>query len=362
MNKLFFSLFFLTTVLYAQEKSDKIDYKYKGAPYYPEQFLSKTDSLNWPIVFDISVDFKDIKGLNVNAGVFIGKLLVSSYSTYGKEYITQSQDTISLRHDEFFDIYIKENNFKKTLLNSNNYLKSDDYEYLFYDDFISKQVKFIEGPFDHNWNLKNFPFDIQELKFKFVTTMDTSTVKLRASKKFESTFNKIMENLEEGYHIESISHNYKYNTDESDLILVSPGNTRGIVTETLEVILKVNRQGSWLFLKLFTGSILSFLISCLVFLIPVKKEFEAKVTLAVGAIFGAIGNRYFVASALPGVQVFTKADAISNLVIFMVVFNMLIMILQYSDKNYFKYFQSPKNALYYSIYAFIILLITILIW
>ena len=115
MNKFFF-YFFFTTILYAQEKSDKIDYRYKGAPYYPEQFLSETDSLNWPIVFDISVDFKDIKGLNVNADVFIGKLLVSSYSNYGKEYITQSQDTISLLHDEFFDIYIKENNFKKTIL------------------------------------------------------------------------------------------------------------------------------------------------------------------------------------------------------------------------------------------------------
>ena len=170
-----------------------------------------------------------------------------------------------------------------------------------------------------------------------------------------------MDNLKDGFNVHSIDYNYTYNQDESDLILVSPNEVRGIVTETLEIILNLDRQGSWLFLKLFIGGILSYFLSCLIFLIP-SKQFESKITLLVGAIFGAIGNRYFVDSVLPGVQVFTKADAVSNLIIILVVFNILIMILQHSSKNYFRFFQSPKNAFFYSLYSFTILLMAILIW
>ena len=39
-------------------------------------------------------------------------------------------------------------------------------------------------------------------------------------------------------------------------------------------------------------SFLSFLISWIVFLIPVG-EFDSRISLTVGGIFGAIGNRYF---------------------------------------------------------------------
>jgi len=45
-----------------------------------------------------------------------------------------------------------------------------------------------------------------------------------------------------------------------------------------------------------------------------------------------------------------------------VIVNILIMILQYSEKTYLPYLQSTKNALFYSIYVFTILLIAILIW
>ena len=171
-----------------------------------------------------------------------------------------------------------------------------------------------------------------------------------------------MENLREGFNIESIDYNYSYNTDESDLIMTSPGVTRGLVTETLEVILNLDRQGSWVFLKLFLGGILSFLISCMIFLIPKYKELESKVTLGVGAIFGGIGNRYFVDSSLEGVQIFTKADAVSNLIIFMIIFNILIMILQNSKYNFFPFFQSKWNSLIYSVYSFFVLLLAILVW
>lgn len=352
-----FIFFLITTFVYSQET----DYRYEGEPYYPEQFLSQKDSLKWPIIFDVSIDIKDIKGLDEKKDDFFSKLVVSSFSKYEKEFISTIGDTINLSPSEFFGLYTKENNLTTNGNVEPNYYRKDDYEYLFYGDFSLKSVSLVEGPFDHNWNLGEFPFDTQRLKFKFITKVDTSIIRLKPSHKFKSTFSKSMENLKDGFSIESVDYNYSYNIDESDLIMTSPGVTRGLVTETLEIILNLDRQGSWVFLKLFLGGILSFIISCLMFLIPFK-EFESKVTLGVGAIFGAIGNRYFVDSTMPNVQVFTKADAVSNLILIMIIFNLLVMILQNSDKQFLPYLQKTNYALFYSIYYFLVLITAILIW
>jgi hypothetical protein len=135
-----------------------------------------------------------------------------------------------------------------------------------------------------------------------------------------------------------------------------------MVTETLEIILHLNRDGSWLFIKLFLGGLLSYFISCMMFLLPINEKSEEKFTLAMAAIFGAIGNRYFVDSLLPNVQVFTKADAINNILIIMIIVNILIMILQGSDKTFFSKIQTTRNALFYSISIFIGLILLVLVF
>ena len=76
MNK--FLVLFLVVIsnIYAQNSSLIDDYKYKGAPYYPEQMLTENDSLKWPINFEISIDVKDIKGLDLNSDQFFCKMLI----------------------------------------------------------------------------------------------------------------------------------------------------------------------------------------------------------------------------------------------------------------------------------------------
>ena len=136
-----------------------------------------------------------------------------------------------------------------------------------------------------------------------------------------------MRNLKKGYTIKSIKFSNEYKVVKTDVIKISPDLSRPMVTQSLIVELEVDRSGSWLFLKIFTGGILAYFISCMVFLLPLN-QLESRVNLAVGAIFGAIGNRYFVDSSLSGVQVLTKSDVISNLIIFMVALNVLAVILQ----------------------------------
>tara|TARA_B100000787_G_C16033700_1_gene223899 strand:- start:295 stop:642 length:348 start_codon:yes stop_codon:yes gene_type:complete len=115
----------------------------------------------------------------------------------------------------------------------------------------------------------------------------------------------------------------------------------------------------------------------MVFLIPLK-ELESRINLGVGGIFGAIGSSAFVYDILPVVNVFTKADAVNNLIIVMVVFNILVLLLQqmtfqrvniegkymYESKEvkYFKRLQSSNYSFFFSIAIFSTVLIGIIIW
>ena len=352
MTKFFLHIFFFSSFLGAQENQE---FNRQGEPYYPELNLSENDSLNWPIEFDITIDVRDIKGLEIGNESFFSKLVVSSYSKYDSIFITEEGYSQSLKHREFFKLETKESalNTKKNkpIIYQNN---TEKFSQLFYDNFYSKEVLLYEAPFDVNWNLRNYPFDSQQLRFKFTTYVDSSIIKLKPSENFKSTFTKKMDNLADGITIDSISYSYEYNTDKHDIITMSPDYYKPLVTETLVMTLNISRSGSWLFLKLFFGGILSFIISCLMFLLPITEELESKFAIALGAIFGAVGNKYFIASELSGVQVFTKADFVSNFIILMVVINMLIMILQTSDRSFFDYLQKPKNALKFSSIIFLL--------
>ena len=186
-----------------------------------------------------------------------------------------------------------------------------------------------------------------------------------------------MRNLTAGYQIRDVTYRSEYKSVPSDVIRITPTLARPQVTQSLIVELNVERNGLVLFFKIFTGGILSYFISCMVFLIPLK-ELESRINLAVGGIFGAIGSSAFVYEVLPVVNVFNKADAINNLIIGMVVFNILILLLQqgtfkrvnvdgkymYQNREvkYFKRLQDSEFAFFYSIFAFFVILLAILLW
>ena len=64
----------------------------------------------------------------------------------------------------------------------------------------------------------------------------------------------------------------------------------------------------------------AFIISWLTFFIP-RKEFDSRIALNIGAIFGAIGNRYFVDASLASIQVMTKSDVINYICIILLILN-----------------------------------------
>ena len=359
MTKYFILFYLFTSSFFAQENYERI-----GGEYYPEQYLSKKDSLKWPLLFDVSMDVKDIKGLDVNQNEFYSKLMISSYSEYDIIYITNNKtDTIILDHNNWFTLETKETNLKKNKNKPITYFKKK-YNYLFYDDFYSKSVTLVESPFDVNWDLRDYPFDVQQLKFKFTSKVDSSIIRLRPSKDFLSTFEPNMDNLAEGFSInENIEQNYSYNQDASDIIRTSPGpnGLRPIVTETLELVLNLDRTGSWLYLKLFFGGFISFFISWILFFIP-QRQFESRTNLAVAAVFGALGNKYFVESTIPNIQVLTKADVINNVIILLIAYNILIMIAQQNKKMKWSILETDKGALIKTGLLFLVIMFIIRIY
>ena len=106
---------------------------------------------------------------------------------------------------------------------------------------------------------------------------------------------------------------------------------------------------------------MSFVISWIVFLIP-KKEFDSRISLTVGGIFGAIGNRYFVDSSIPSVQILTKADMINNMILLLLVLNIFIVIIQNNNKISLGFLEKNKFAMIFTGFAFIILNTLIVIW
>jgi len=354
-----------------------IDYKRFGPPYYPEVKLVEEDSLKWPMVFDVSMDFKDIKDLDVKNNFFIGKFVFDIYSKYDLEFNSINGDSLDLSHPEWVQLYLKESEIRYfgPLVYARRDVSEDSI--LFYDNKFTKSSMYVENEFDHSWNLGNYPFDTQKLLFEFQSTVDTSLVKIQPSSKYKSTFEPIMRNLTEGYLITDVTYRSDYKTSMSTVLQMTPTLKRPEVTQNFIVELNIKRKGNVLFFKIFTGGILSYFISCMVFLIPLR-ELESRINLAVGGIFGAIGSSAFVYEVLPVVNVFTKADAINNLIIGMVVFNILILLLQQgtfkrinvdgkylyktNEIKWFRNLQDSKFSFFYSIFVFFVILSAILLW
>ena len=87
--------------------------------------------------------------------------------------------------------------------------------------------------------------------------------------------------------------------------------------------------------------------------VNLEDEFDAKATISVGAIFGAVGNKYYLDSAVAS-QVLTTADLVNNIIITLVIFNVLIMIYKKNKKLKSKFLGNENSALKLSVFLFLI--------
>lgn len=336
MKKL--SILFLFSLLSIQSQElgkSPLDYK-----------LSKNDSLKWPITYQIEIAVNDLRNLQVKSENFYTKLEYAYYSKFDSIYITELRDTIPLYPDYDISLIYPESDFTFASLPGYNGLVG------VIDSTYYQWTAPFEGILPIKWNLRDYPFDSQKLKIRFSSFSDTSQVLLEESKIVKSDIYRDNINfLVDGYEITGLTVEKKFNN--TAWIEEFPSGKRNVVNSELIFNIEVNRKGAYLYFKLFFGAFLSYIISCLVFFID-NKLFETRITLSLGGIFGAVGNKYFVENSLPELLVLTKADIINNVVIIFIIINIFLVIGQSTKKINLGIFEKNNHAITLSLIAFII--------
>lgn len=327
---------FLTTVLvYSQNQSPDSYNEWKLNSFYSsfsEDSLVKygfDESLELPIIFEIEFSLEDLYDVEIRNNSFYSK------STTLFRTVTDSIQGNSVGDTPYFYFVHPEDDKK--------------YIHLYFDkkisDSLSQYAIYFEGPLPHKWNLRNYPFDKQQLKFVFESTRDTSFIKLDGllpNDAIPNISSGRFENLREGYELGAykIRNDYLTSVHKVDNY---PQGERNEILQRLTFVLELNRNGSYLYFKLFFGAFLSFLISFLVFFIDPSK-FDTRITLSLGGIFGGVGNKYFVENTMPSIQILTKADLINNLIILLIIVNIFIVIGQSTSKIKLGWIESNRNA------------------
>lgn len=157
-----------------------------------------------------------------------------------------------------------------------------------------------------NWNIKNYPFDIQDA---YLTIEDNM---LEANQ-----LEFIADSKNSGVADDAISQDWKLiNFDiRSQKFFTSttfgdPGEKSGSYFSRVVIHLKLKRENSWAkFLEIFIPCYISILLSFATTLIPIE-NLTVRINLTIGSIFSAVGGHYALHNILPYSRHFTLSDKI----------------------------------------------------
>lgn len=323
-------------------------FQFSHANNYNDRISDSIEVIKFPINLKLYVNLEDLNDVEIKNNYFNSRL---RYEISSENNFTLGMVMAGFEYEGLTD-FIDLKYFENLTSNIGSAIHlNDSVKLLSYRSMYAQ--------FDHNWNVRNYPFDNPQLKLQFTAKNDSSFVSLNQNEIIFSSFSEKMENLKDGFIVNSITIKKDYFTSENDPLDVK--DTRNKVLERLTFYVNLDRSGSWLYLKLFLGSFLAFVISWLVFFIP-KEDFSSRIELSVGAIFGAVGNRAYVESIMPDVQVFTKADMINNTMILLIIFNIIIIMIQRNKLIELEFFESSRNSAIYTAFIFVVINVAILLW
>ena len=153
------------------------------------------------------------------------------------------------------------------------------------------------------WKINNFPFDSQVLRFGFESSEHDASQLVFVNDTSGKNYGRY---LLYGWEIDTFSvrtSNRKYETSFG-----SPESLTPVSEYSAYRVRIVMHRDPWeLFLKIFLGMYISFLISLVCYYVPPDKM-DARLALSVGSLFAVIGNKYIVDSSLPESTSFTLVD------------------------------------------------------
>lgn len=182
-----------------------------------------------------------------------------------------------------------------------------------------------------NWRVTDFPFDKQELVLHVENSIYDRNSLVFVPDELGSTYDR--ELTLDGWRIADFrvtTHNSEYTTvfgDPSSDMLHSE-------YASFNIEIDIERDAWGLFMKIFIGMYIAFMISVLSFTTQ-SSELEPRFGLPVGGLFAAVGNKYIIDSLLPESSTFTLVDSL-HATTFLAIFATLFvsaMSLYYHDKG-----------------------------
>jgi hypothetical protein len=167
-----------------------------------------------------------------------------------------------------------------------------------------------------SWEVSDYPFDDQEININIENTIHDSKKLVFIADTVDSNYDP---NLNvDGWKI----NNFKvtngvtiYPTAFGD----SSNKTHKSEYAQFTISMSLERSAWGLFLKIFTGMYIAFLISMVSFILK-PEEIEPRFGLPVGGLFAAVGNKYIIDSFLPETSSFTLVDSLHSITFLFIFF------------------------------------------
>jgi hypothetical protein len=171
-----------------------------------------------------------------------------------------------------------------------------------------------------SWNVEDFPFDQQHLKVQIENTLFDNSSLVFLPDTVGSRFAE--EEAIDGWVIRNFRVRRSNNDYQTGFGDARPGNSSSTFSQFI-IEMDIERNAWGLFLKIFIGMYIAFLISMISFT-PHPSELEPRFGLPVGGLFAAVGNKYIIDSLLPESSSFTLVDTLHTLT-FLSIFGTLLV-------------------------------------
>lgn len=171
-----------------------------------------------------------------------------------------------------------------------------------------------------SWSVIDFPFDQQHLKVQIENTLfDQNSLVFKPDAK-GSTFDQT--EAIDGWKITNFK--VQNSVNEYETGFGDPRPERAIQHFSAFLIeMDIERNAWGLFLKIFIGMYMAFLIAIISFTVDVS-ELDPRFGLPVGGLFATVGNKYIIDSILPETSAFTLVDTLHTLT-FLAIFGTLLV-------------------------------------
>ncbi len=171
-----------------------------------------------------------------------------------------------------------------------------------------------------SWQVGDFPFDSQHLHVQIENSIFDKSAMVFDPDLSGSNYEK--ETAVDGWTIRNFSINTTTNDYETGFgdYRLSAQHTE---FATFNIDMDIERDARGLFMKIFIGMYIAFLIAIISFT-PNPWELEPRFGLPVGGLFAAVGNKYIIDSLLPESSHFTLVDTLHTLT-FLGIFGTLLV-------------------------------------